>query len=275
VSATNSYNANNEWAYLSTSNQAVQTTMSVAFYYSSLNLYWSGYETIVKFKNNAIPALTSLSTLPTLSASGYNYQYYPNINLCSFTRNSNGNNYGFSLGTYPTSIDQQSFQLYFVSTFISNTDMRRGYFGSGYTYSSNTISYANSWTTSSFSKGSNIVTSNSMDLYTVSWMANYLSFPEGSYMVLTFPSNLAIIDEYCNSYSGFLQGVNANSNLVCKRYSSNQILVAGYATLSSSASLSLTLYMQITDLPITNYTQSVNIVAYSSTGTTIINADTA
>ena len=116
-----------------------------------------------------------------------------------------------------------------------------------------------------------------MDLYTVTWMANYLTFPEGSYMILTFDPMLTPIDEYCNSYGGFLQGTLANSNLVCKRYSTNQIIVSGYATLSPSASLSISLYMKISDISITPtnvYSTTVNIVVYTSPSVQIINANT-
>jgi hypothetical protein len=99
-------------------------------------------------------------------------------------------------------------------------------------------------------------------------------------MILTFSNNFNIIDEYCHSYSGFLQGTAANSILLCKRYSSNQIIIEGYTTLSSSATLSMSLYLQIGDLNTSPnasanvYTQSVNIMAYSSTNAIIINANT-
>lgn len=193
-SVTNSYSSNSAWASLSLGSNVVQSTMSVSFSYSSLNLYWSGYETILKFKNNLINAMTSVSTLTSLSTSGYAYQYYPNINLCSFIKNSDFTSYSFSLGTYTTSIDQQSFQLQFVNTYLSQTSLYGAIFNSGVSYSLNTISYGSSWTTSSFTKGTNILTPNSADLYTVSWMANYLSFPEGSYMILTFSTNFNILD---------------------------------------------------------------------------------
>jgi hypothetical protein len=151
--------------------------MVVTFNYnpSYFNNYYSGYETIIKFKNNMIPALTSLTNIASLSTSGYDYQYYPNVNLCSYTKNVNSNSYSLALGTFSTSIDQQVFQLSFVQTFTSDTNIRRAWFGSH--LSDNTISIASIWTSSSFAKGSNIATSNSMDLYTVSWSANYLSFP--------------------------------------------------------------------------------------------------
>lgn len=193
-SAVNSYSFSNDWASLSPSNNAVQKTMSLSFSYNSFNIYYTGYETIVKFDNNDIPALTSLATLPSLSNTAYNYQYYPNINLCSFIKKVNSNNYGFSLGTYPTSTDQQSFQLSYVYTFVSSTEIHRGWFSVGTPVASSTITIASSWTSGTFTKGSNIITSNSMDLYTVAWSANYLSFPEGSYMLLTFSTNFALID---------------------------------------------------------------------------------
>jgi hypothetical protein len=50
--ATNSYSFSYQWASLSASNNAVQKTMSLSFSYSSLNIYYSGYETIVKFEND-------------------------------------------------------------------------------------------------------------------------------------------------------------------------------------------------------------------------------
>jgi hypothetical protein len=266
----------NEWAYLSYSNNIVQNNMNFNFYYNSayFNIYNSGYETLVKFDNNGIPALTSLSTLTNLGTGQYGYQYYPNINLCSFIKLTTDNSYGFSLGTFSTSIDQQTFQLSYVYTYTSQSALIKGYFNSGVNNALSTISYASSWTTATFNKGTNLLTDNSEDLYTVSWSANYLSFPEGSYMMLTFSTNFTLIDEYCNSYSGFLQGTNANSNLVCKRFSSTQIKISGYATLASSASLSITLYLQIADIPIDTLSHSVNIIVYSSQNNIIINANT-
>lgn len=178
------------------------------------------------------------------------------------------------LGTYPTSTDQQDYKVSYVYTYTSDYAIHRGWFNTGYIYAVNTIGIASSWTTSSFTKGSNIVTSSTMDLYTVSWSANYLSFPEGSYMVLTFSGNFVILDEYCYSYSGFIAGVNTNSNIVCKRYSSTQIVVSGYGTLAASASLSIKLYMQFNNIAPNPYSLAVNIIAYSSTDKIIINANT-
>lgn len=94
-------------------------------------------------------------------------------------------------------------------------------------------------------------------------------------MILTIPSNFIIMDEYCYSYSGFIQGTLTGSNIVCKGYSSNQIIISGYATLATSASLSIKLYLAIDNIGIGNYSDYVNIIAYSSANNVIINANTA
>lgn len=220
--------------------------------------------------------MTSITTLTGLSSSNtnYYYQYYPNINLCIFIKNVDNNNYGFTLGTYPTSIDQQNYKVSYVYTYTSNTVISRGWFNSGLVYALNTISVASSWTSSSFTRAGNILTSSAMDLYTVSWSANYLTFPEGSYMILSFSAYFVILDEYCYSYSGFIAGVDSNSNVVCKRYSTSQIIISGYGTLAASASLSIKLYMQFNNIALTSYSVSVGIVVYSSTDSIIINANT-
>lgn len=179
-------NVYNQWSSLSIGSKSVQqTSMSVAFYWSSWNI-GNGDENLVKFKNNLIPALTSLSNLPGLSNGDYNYQYYPNINLCVFSKINSNTNYGFSLGTFPTSIDQQDFQISWVYGFPNSGTKYQSYFGSGVNHALNTLSIASSWTSSSFTKVSSMLTSYSWGTFTVAWSANYLTFPEGSYMILTF-----------------------------------------------------------------------------------------
>ena len=187
------YNAN-QWAYLSLSNNQVQKTMSVSFSYSnSGGNFGNGAETIVKFKNNYVPALTSLATLTSISNSNFQYEYYPNINLALFRYTGSGTTRSFSLGTYPTSNDQQSFQITYVHTF-SGTTRKMGWFNSGSNTATYTISSASSWTTTSYVKGSNLISTNSWDKYTVSWSANYLTFPEGSRMIVTFNNRLDLLD---------------------------------------------------------------------------------
>jgi hypothetical protein len=146
--------------------------MTFRYIYSN---FGNGAETIVKFKNNMIPALTSLSTLTSISQTYYTYQYYPNINVCSYQFTSSSGD-SFTLGTYSTSIDQQDFSLSFVQTF-SGTTRWKGWFNSGTNTATYTVSSATSWTSSSFTKGSNLLGTNSVDKYTLSWSANYLSFP--------------------------------------------------------------------------------------------------
>lgn len=53
---------------------------------------------------------------------------------------------------------------------------------------------ATSWSNSSIAKGSNLLTTNSWDIITVRWSATYLTFPEGSYMIVTFQPELTLID---------------------------------------------------------------------------------
>jgi hypothetical protein len=154
----------------------------------------------------------------------------------------------------------------------------RGWFNSGTNVATYTVNAASTWTTSSFTKGTNLLTTNSYDLYTIKWSANYLTFPEGSYMLVTFNSYLNLIDEYCYAYSGFTQGVNTNSNLVCKRFSSNQILISGYAAVASSTLLSISVYMQISDALTANgttYGAYATVTVVSSAGNNIISQNTA
>ena len=168
--------------------------MSVTFSYSNSggNIGY-GQETIVKFDNNDIPALTSLATLTSLSNSNFAYEYYPVVNVALFRYTGGGTTRSFSLGTYPTSTDVQSFKLTFVQTF-SGTTRRKAYFHSGTNIATYSIVSANTWTTSSITKGTNLVGTNSWDKYTVSWTANYLTFPEGSRTIITFNNHLNLID---------------------------------------------------------------------------------
>jgi hypothetical protein len=95
-------------------------------------------------------------------------------------------------------------------------------------------------------------------------------------MIITISSPLIILDEYCYGTTGFVQGVNTNSNFVCKRYSANQIKISGYSLISAGAALSLSLYLQIANnARNTTYTPYANIIVYSSAQKVIIDADTA
>ena len=77
-------------------------------------------------------------------------------------------------------------------------------------------------------------------------------------MSVIFPSYYTMTDEFCYSYSGFVQGTtNTNSNLVCKRMNGNTVNIYGYATLSASATLSIKVYLRVNNIAVTTYTDSV------------------
>ena len=52
-----------------------------------------------------------MATLPTLSNSNYNYEFYPNINLCVFKKSTSTNDKTIGLGSYPTSEDHGWYSL--------------------------------------------------------------------------------------------------------------------------------------------------------------------
>lgn len=101
-------NSYGEYCYLNQSNSIVQNSVNVGFYWNS---YYpdTGDQVILKWHNNAISALTSLTGLTSLSNSYYNYEYYPNINLCVFIKTSSNSNKYLALGSFTTSVDQQSY----------------------------------------------------------------------------------------------------------------------------------------------------------------------
>lgn len=156
------------------------------------------------------------------------------------------------------------------------TSRKKGWFNSGTNRAIYTVNADNSWTSTSFVKGSQLTGTNSHDKYTVTWSINDLTFPEGSRMLVTFNNRIDLLDEYCYSYSGFIPGVNANSNLVCKRYSNNQILVSGYATLAVGATLSITVYAAIQNGLAANnsYSASTTVTVISENDNNIISANT-
>ena len=69
-----------------------------------------------------------------------------------------------------------------------------------------------------------------------------------------------------------MPGSDPNSNLVCKRYSNNQILISGYASLATSATLSITVHAYIQNglTNGTNYTADTTITVISSGDNNII-----
>jgi len=95
-------------------------------------------------------------------------------------------------------------------------------------------------------------------------------------MLVTFNNRITLLDEYCYSHSGFIAGVNADSNLVCKRYSSNQILISGYATLGVGATLTITVYAAIQNSLTagSSYSASTTVTVISAENNNIISANT-
>ena len=114
--------------------------------------------------------------MKTLSNSNYAYEYYPNINLALFRYTGSGNVRQFSLGTYPTSTDQQTFKITFVQTYHGTT-RKKAWFHSNSNTGTYTVNAASSWTSATFVKGSNLIGTNTWDKYTVTWRADYLTFP--------------------------------------------------------------------------------------------------
>jgi hypothetical protein len=123
----------------------------------NVGFYWNSYypgtgdQILLKWQNNAIPALTSLAGLTSLSNSYYSYEYYPNINLCVFIKTSSNSNKYLSLGSFTTSIDQQSYEVSWVYSYTSQTQIITSNFF--YTLNKvNTLSYVSAWSTASLSK---------------------------------------------------------------------------------------------------------------------------
>ena len=104
--------------------------MSLSFAYSSYNINSVGEELVVKYKNDGIGALASLTSLTTLNNNDFSYQYFPKVNLCSFTKTNTNTAYGVSLGTFATSDDQQSMEISWAYTYEGNY-RRRAWFGLG------------------------------------------------------------------------------------------------------------------------------------------------
>lgn len=106
--------------------------------------------------------------------------------------------------------------------------------------------------------------------YTISWKAASLTFPEGSYMVITFnyftvPSPLS---DQCKSISGFPAGTLATSVLLCKRYSANQIIITGYGTIAANTALSIITWLKNPSAA----TETVTIAVNSAANNQIISA---
>lgn len=264
-----------QYTALSVSNAYVQSSMSLTFYYD--NYYPpSGTQIAVKFKNNALAALSSVQNLAGLTNANLNYayEYYPNINLCIFKKLNSNSDKTMSMGTLPTTSAVSSFTISWANAYQDSSNI---YYSNFYYALSKTISttHKTSWDSSSFTKDLGLLNTNSMGIYTVAFSSSSLSFPEGSYMILTFSTYFTLIDDYCKTMSGFVQGATlSTSNLLCRKISATQIQVAGYNTIAAGSSLSINLYLQIALNSLSWTSSTVNVKVYSSSAALIIDANT-
>lgn len=253
----------------SVSNAFVQNTLTLGAYYTSYNPP-NGAQIAYKFKNNDLGALSSLASLPSISNSDYAYEYYPNINLCMFKRNTGNTVNSFSLGNFPTTSAVSTFTTAFITAYHDTSNIYYGDFSPN-TYKTDSITHVTSWSTCSISRVSGWSNSNSMGIYTLSFRSSALSFPEGSYMVVTLDSQFYMFDDYCKQMSGFVPGTTLDtSNLICRKNGGQDILIAGYNSIASGTSLSITLYLQVIAGTTGTYYPTARIIVYSSTGAKII-----
>lgn len=191
TSTGNWYNQN---AYMNENNKYVQQNLVLGFVYNSYNIL-NQVQTLVKIRNNIIPAFTSITTLSSLSSTDFNYEYYPNINLCVYVKSNSNTQYGFNLGTFPTSSSVQTYRIDWVYSYYDLYNTYQAYFYSiGTNYYTTSINYISSWSTSSFVKNTGLQTTNSWGTYTISFSAAGLAFPEGSSMIVTFTSDFILVD---------------------------------------------------------------------------------
>jgi hypothetical protein len=118
-----------------------------------------------------------LASLTSITNSNFAYEYYPNINLCMFKKNTGTTTYSFSLGNFPTTSAVSTFTTAFVTAYNDNTNIYYSNFGSGSNSKQDSITYITSWTSSSITKVTGLTNSNSMGIYTITWSSSALSFP--------------------------------------------------------------------------------------------------
>ncbi len=116
-------NSYGETGQVSSSNNWVQTTVTLTYTWPSFN-QGTGFETWLKFKNNEIEAFTDINSLKTITTSNYNYEYYPNINLCVYIKTNNVDSRSVSLGSFPTSDDIRAFKISWIHLVYTNKYQR-------------------------------------------------------------------------------------------------------------------------------------------------------
>lgn len=239
--------------------------MSLSFNFTNNYDMPNGYELMIKLNNGNTGAWMSYPNLATPSNTHYNTsEYYPNINLLRVWKTTTSTVYSISLGTYPTSnaVSSWGFSFAYVS---SASEYYEGNFTGGIASYSSSISVGSTWS-GTLARTSGLAYLSMVNIYTFTWSSSAYSFPEGSYMILTFnrlsvPSPLA---DQCKSMSGFTAGSAATSIFLCRRLNNNQIAITGYATINPSTSLSITSWFFNS-----GSTESISITVYSSTGAQI------
>ncbi len=190
--AANSASSSYAYATISSASKYVQSSVGLTLTYSSYNIP-NGDQIIVKFKNNEIPAFTSVTNLRILSNTNFNYEYYPNINLCVFIKVTSNTDYDLSLGTFPTYSDEQGYKINWINIYRTKTLYHWTNFNPGSVYS-NTLSRITSLTTSSFTQISGLVGTNSVGLYQIAFKSSLAAFPEGGSISIDISTNYAIVD---------------------------------------------------------------------------------
>jgi hypothetical protein len=94
-------------------------------------------------------------------------------------------------------------------------------------------------------------------------------------MIMTINSALSMFDDYCYQMSGFVQGTTlTTSNLICRKNSAQDVLIAGYNTIAANTALSITLYLQVAVGSTGTYYPNARIIVYNKDGSKIIDANT-
>lgn len=110
-----------------------------------------------------------------------------------FKRNTGNTVNSFSLGSFPTTKSVSSFTTAFITTYHDSSTVYYGDFAPN-SYKTDSITHVTSWSSSSITKVSGLTNSNSMGVYTIAFSSAGLSFPEGSYMIMTLDSEFYMFD---------------------------------------------------------------------------------
>lgn len=242
--------------------------MTLTFDFRSSYSMSNGFELMLKLNNNNKAAWTSIASLAAPVDANYgNSDYFPNINLLRIFKITTTTDYQISLGSYTTATDVQSFGFTFAYVQSSAIYYEGNFTSNSGTYT-NSIVAVTSWTTLTLSRLSGLANYYVVNQYTVTWKSSSLAFPEGSYMLVSF-SQMTVpspLSDQCKSMNGFPAGILPTSVLLCKRYSSTQILITGYGSITANTQLSFVTWLKNPGLA----TETVSITVTSAAGKQII-----